>query len=474
MKHLAVLGILLAIAFTMAHNKVSRNPYSYDEADYMSAASLGIMRNWFDIGSMPLTEFVSLGMRHGADPSQQAALSKTARSASDPVVYRHWHGPLYYLWLTIPSKVHLDEHTTRAMSMLFPVLTVFVMYFGSLFILGGTEGQVSAILSTALFLWSPVTLETTELAPHMMFVLWYVCGLMMLAKAAAGSGRRFFYAAVVCAGLAFSTMEVAFVLILVLMIFAWWQRAGLDFNWILLRSSLGFLVATILLAWPAGLFKLSFVKAYLVMLYLAVFRKGAWGNVTFGQTWAHRFAISPAEWYLFAVALVLLVTAGKRAEKWRGGATTFLLFGALMILATLKVYAPGPRYTTPFSAALELFTAWTLAPALARLARPLPVYGTLAALCGLLIWNASSQMSGFMLQEDPGPALTLSAIRNAGLAQKTLLAPTVDIPVLHYYFPEIHVQGYTDLSEIPQNGSPFDAILYPDHSLKVGSGGLHP
>jgi Dolichyl-phosphate-mannose-protein mannosyltransferase len=478
MKHLLVLGILFAVAFAMVRARISHTPYVYDEADYMFAASLGMEDNWLDIGSMPLTEFVTIGRRRGADASQQTALSATARSASDPVVYRHWHGPLYYYWLTVLSNLKIDEHTTRSLSMIFPVLTVLAIYFGSVLILGGKEGMAAAILASALFLWSPVTLETSELAPHLMFVLWYICGLLALAKAAADGSRRYYYAAVVFAGLAFATMEVAFVLILVLAIFARWQRGLLDSDWRLVRNSAGILIGTILVAWPSGLLRLSFVKAYLVMLYLAVFRKGAWGDVTLAQTWAKRFAISPVEWSLFAVALVLLVVTGRNTgnRRERNGALTFLLFAGLMILSTLRVYAEGPRYTTPFLAAVDLFTAWMLGPVLARLTRSWQLYGALGAICCLLIWNSHRQMSGFRLGESLHPDATLIALRSSGLTEKTILAPRIDIPTLHYYFPQMRVEGYSSPSEIPgyRRDVHFDAIIFPDHSVEVGEpGSLH-
>jgi hypothetical protein len=312
----------------------------------------------------------------------------------------------------------------------------------------------------------------------MLFVLWYACGLLSLAKAAAVGRRRYYYAAVVFAGLAFATMEVTFVLILVLAIFAWWQRGPLGSDWRLARNSVGFLIGTVLLMWPSGLLKLSFAKAYLVMLYLAVFRKGAWGDVTLAQTWADRFAICPVEWILFASALVLLVLTGKRADnrRERDGAVTFLLFAGLMILATLRVYALAPRYTTPFLAAVDLFTAWTLGPALARLARSWQVYGGLAAFCCLLSWNSHRQMSGFRLWESPRPAATLIELRTNGLAEKAILAPRLDIPTLHYYFPQMRVQGYSSPSEIPgyRSDGQFDAVIYPDDSIEVsGPDSLH-
>ncbi len=465
MRHLAILAVLLGVAFFLVNGKISQRPYGYDEADYMFATSLGPGHNWLDTGSISLARFIEIGRQHGADPTQQGSLSTLARSEADPVVYRHWHGPLYCLWLTIPANLDLDEHAVRAFGLIFPFLTVLVLYFGSLFVLGEKEGQIAAILSSALFLWSPITLETSELAPHMMFVLWYICGLILLAKAAATANRRFYYAAVVCAGLAFSTLEVAFVLVLVLLIFAWWQREALHAGWNLLRNSLAIFIATIVATWPSGLFKLSFVKAYLVMAYLAVFRKGAWGNVTFVQTWEKRLAISPVEWCLIAIALVLFFFSPRRQDQQRArnGALVFLLFGGLMVLATLKVYAEGAHYMTPFFAAIELFAAWVLGSQISRLATPMRI-GALAVVGCALIWNAHHRLSGFMLSEDTSAARVLDDVRDRGLSEGSLLIPKIDIPMFHYYFPTMRISGYGSAEELSSETrqNHFDAVLYPD------------
>lgn len=473
MKHLLLFGIILAVSLTLLHDKISRAPYGYDEADYMFAASLGIENNWLDAGSMPIDRFVAAGRRHSSTGGQQVALSALIRSADDPVFYRHWHGPLYYFWLAATRNLKLDEHGMRAMSLVVPLLTGLAIYFGSLLVLGGKEGTATAILGSALFLWSPVTLETSELAPHMLFVLWYICALTLLAKAAIGGGRRYYYVAVIFAGLAFATMEVTFVLILVLMIFAWWQRGPLGSDWRLARNSVLILGGTILLVWPSGLFKLSFIKAYLVMVYLAVFRKGAWGDVTLAGTWAHRLALTPVEWCLFAVSLIFFIAMGKisRNRRERPGAGTFLLFALLMILATFRVYSEIPRYTTPFFAALELFAAWVIGPVAARFSRPGYTYGALAAICCLLIWNTHRQMSGIRVPENPPSAVMLTALRTKGLSGKSVLAPTSDIPMLHYYFPRMRVDGYSNENEIPlaRSRGNFDAVIHTDNSVEAGA-----
>ncbi len=471
MKHAALLAVIFAVAALLVHNKVATVPWGYDEADYMFAASLGIGNNWHDSGTMPISQFVSTGRRQGTDPQQRAALSALARNSDDPLVYRHWHGPLYFFYLAAVSKLHLEEHGTRICSFAFVALTALLMYFGSLRILGGTEGQIAAILSSALFLWSPVTLQISELAPHMLFVLIYISLLLFLTKAASGAGKRYYYAAVCCAALAFCTLEVAFVEILLVGIFAWRYRAKLGPH--LIRNSVGVFLGTVLVVWPTAFLKLSFVKAYLVMAYLAVFRKGAWGNVTFSETWLDRFETSPAEWCLLSIALIVFFAPGKlrMPERYRNGATIFLVFSGLMILANIKVYTDITRYVTVFFAALELFTGWVIARVLAHIARPWLRYGALAAICAILVVNAHYGLSGFMTQEDPQVGDMLRAIRKNGVAEKTLVAPRGFLPIFHYYFPHMRIIGYDSESQIPAMRDRSDAVLYEDASLKMNTPG---
>jgi len=459
MKHAAVLVILIAVAWGMSRGVVYHAPYGYDEADYMFAAGLGMADNWLDSGSMPISDFVSVGRKRGSDSGQQAGLSALARSGSDPVVYRHWHGPLYFFWLNAVANLGLSEHGTRALFLIFPLLTGCAIYFGTLRLFEGLQGQVAAVVASAMFLWSPISLESSEIAPHLMFVLWYVCALLLLAHVALRGSRRSFYAAVLLAGLAFCTLEVAFVLILVLLFVGWWKRAALRTDLKLIRNSILLFLATVLIVWPAAVFKLSFAKAYMVMAYLAVFRKGAWGDVTFSQTWIRRFEMTPAELVLVAIGLVLIFAAMSRRD--RAAVMPFLLFGILMLLATLRVYAFTARYMTPFLPAFDVIAGWALASAILRLKKPAAVYGAAGIAALLLVWNAEQRFSTLNRGEDPTAFAAINAIRARGLGDKAVLVPRDDIPTMHYYFPHMQTEGYAEVSEIPPAGS-FAAVVYPD------------
>src|SRR5258708_25211874 len=169
----------------------------------------------------------------------------------------------------------------------------------------GWVGAAAAWLTSTLYLWSYVTVSATELAPHELFVLCYVAALFLLAKMMVTAQRKYWFGAVVAAALAFCVLEVAFVLILTLAVccFAERRRLKADFSFIA-RSMLLFLV-TVLTVWPGAILKLSFLKAYVVTAYLAVYRKGAWGAAGFAETWWIRFSNSPVEWILITGALVL-------------------------------------------------------------------------------------------------------------------------------------------------------------------------
>jgi len=104
------------------------------------------------------------------------------------------------------------------------------------------------------------------------------------------------------------------------------------------------------------------------------------------------------------------------------------------------------------------------------------MHGVVAACCVLLFWNSSRQLSRYTPQNDHREADTLEGLRASGLAEKTVLAPAVEIPTLHYCFPKMDARPYTDVSVIPLelSQSRFDAVLYPDYSLKTNPRAAEP
>ena len=460
MKHLLAAAALVALLLFLITRSVSSDPYGYDEADYMYAASLGYFANWTDTPTLSLPEFLRIGLGRGRQSGGRQELSELIRQSNDVLFYRHWHGPLYHYFLILVSRLGLNEHGVRAAMLLIPAVTLLAIYFGCLWVIPGMTGFFAAVFAGVLFLASFTVFHSTELAPHQLFALCYLGCLIFLARTVATGRPSYWYAAVVMSALAFCTLEVAFVAVLTLAICAYIERDRLKMDWRFVARSLLLFVATVLIVWPAAILKLTFVKSYLFMAYLALVRKGSWGNIGFFGTWLNRFLNSPLEWTVIVFALILYL----RRSSWKDNrlAYPFLIYSLLMLAATARVLSDSPRYSLPFLPALDLFSALVLASFLSSLRRPAAFgIGSLlvAGLCATAFYEASSHPS----HSDQHPAAVLEHVRQANLTGKALLVPQADLPMIHYYFPATQLRGYyTPQPEAADlDGFAPDAILYP-------------
>ena len=203
----------------------------------------------------------------------------------------------------------------------------------------------------------------------------------------------------------------------------------------------------VLILWPAGLLKLTFVKAYVFMAYLALIRKSPWGNVTFAETWRLRFTHSPWEWILVAAAVVLY--ASICPPKTRRRLFPVAVYAGLMLLVLLRVNTDTPRYMLPFLPAMHLLAGFTFASVLMRW-KPVARASAAAAICALLLWNTVSQVRAHPILPAPRLAAVLASLRDRNLNGKRLLAPQDDLPMIHYYFRK---SARADTSA-PKSGNP--------------------
>lgn len=464
LQHAAVIAILLGVFFFLARNSVVYGPYGYDEADYMYAASLGLAANYTDTPSLAWSEFIRAGLHRGKDAGRRTELSEMIRASDDVVFYRHWHGPLYTDWLRLAKLFAFSEESMRRWNYIFPVASALLMYFGALSLLSGAAGQVAAILGPVLFLWSFPVIHSSELAPHELFAFCVVAALLALAalmRVPSSNSRKCWYAAVIAAALAFCTLEVAFALIATLMICGHLVRDRLKPDLAFAAKSLAAFVATVLLVWPSALYKLSFVRAYLFMAYLAVFRKGAWGaNISVAGTWWLRFVTSPVPWILFALVVVLLVV---RRTAWSPVLFPFALYTACMTVAILRVNTETARYVLPLFPAVVLFTAFGVGRLLQQSGVMLR-YATVAVVSVAVLLTTNRVVEARHPRRDPQAFALLDAVRQNGLDAKTVLVPQVQVPTLHYYFPRCRIRAYRNPDEISERlqSTPVDAVLYDD------------
>jgi len=419
----AVFGLLLALFLLLITRNVSSEPYVYDEADYMYAASLGFIANWSDTPSISMAEFVRAGFSGNA----RLALSERIRGGNDVLFYRHFHGPLFHYVLIPMSHLGLSEHAARSALLAIPCASLAVVYFGCLW-LAPPSKAMTALVAAMLFLSSYSVIWSTELAPHQLFALCSLGSLILLLKAVGTGDRRYWCGSAVAAALAFCTLEVGFVLVLVVALCAWKERSKS------LAASVVVFFATVLLVWPAAILRLSLVKSYVVMAYHALARTGSWGDVGFIDTWRARILDSPVESVLVGLALIFAFRSVRRYYP-------VALFAALMIAATLRVLTTTPRYSLAFMPVLDLLAGLALVPSLGPLRRPASFAVVTLAVAGLY-GSAWYQVARQPHNRNPRSPAVLTYIHQNGLENKAVLAPQADIPALHYYFPGMRLRGY--------------------------------
>jgi hypothetical protein len=287
-----------------------------------------------------------------------------------------------------------------------------------------------------------------------MFVMWFIVALMFLAKMLDTGDRRLWYGAVATTALAFGTLEVTFVLIAVVLACGFIERRRLGLDWRVAARSILLFAAIVVLIHPATVTKLAFAKSYLYYVYLAVHRNGAWGDVTFTDTWINRFVNSPIEWLLIATAIFVWIRY--RDLPGRRLAIPFLLFGTLMLGTMLRVFTTGARYMLPFVPAFHVFTAIVLSGVLFRWRSAARVAAT-ALIPAALAITAAFYLDAHPFEPDARESLLLAKIEQMNLGSSRLLVPHDDLPTIHYYFPRAELTSYTDELALPEGN--YDAVV---------------
>lgn len=450
--------VLAALAIFFMRNQFNPSPYYYDEADYLYAASRGFAANWTDTPAFTPWDFIRVGLGRGRDPSKRSDLSEWIRESGDINSYRHWHGPFYYYCLIAANAPGRVEREVRKLALPFVVFGIALIYSGMRWISGGGS-RLPALVAAGLFALNPPVLTSTEVAPHVLFTLLCLASLFCAAKLLISGARPYWFAALALAGGAFCTSELTFALVFALLVCAWLERSRLRLDGDFAFKSVAAFLAPVVLLWPAGLYKLTFVKSYLAMAYLAVFRKGAWGNMTLGEAWFYRVIYSPVTWALVIAAL--LVYAARPQLPGRRALLAFLVFGFVMLAAVFRVNDPLPRYTLLYLSPLLVFAGGILGNWTATLSRA-KQSAMIAAVFGLLLWDVWKHTRHTPIPADQRMIDVLAAVRQDGLQDKSLLVQQYDVPMLHYYFPNTRLRGYVDPQTIPQQlaARHFDAIVY--------------
>lgn len=461
MRHALILSVLLGGLVVLVWGRIDANPYVSDEADYMYAVSAGLRANYTDSPTHSFGEFLHTGLGRGRGLAERMTLSEAIRSSGDIEFYRHWHGPVAYYWWIAARALGLGEYGTRAAMLGFHIATLLVIYFGWLWILPGPAGRLTAVLCSGLYVFSyPLVRTSLEIAPHCVFVLCFVASLMFLAKAVQTGDVKYWRWGLAPAAIAFCTLEVTFVLLATFGIFAWLERKRFFSGWPATRTLRWLAVSVLLFAaivfvvWPGAFLYLAFLKSYAVLAYLAVFRKSPWGQMSLLHTWWIRMASSPMEWAVIVVGLAAFVRKPIRA------ALPFLAFAVLMMGTTLRVVTDSPRYVSPFLPALQIAAGAAIGNVLAA-RRPHTRVILVLAVCASLFIDSLVQTISHRVGPDSHSLAVISWLREHPLDGQRVLAPQLDITMIHYYFPRIQLRSYDGAAELAaaQEQGGFDGVL---------------
>ena len=337
-----------------------------------------------------------------------------------------------------------------------PALTLVTLYCGCLWLIPGRAGTFAALASGVLFVSSSAVADSTELAPHHFFALLSVAFLflvveisrrreaILLVRSSDGGGSRVLHTRG-CIRLDDHAWDLR---LRGATTAADWLAYCLEVDRALRCDSDGCVAGCNL--------QVVFRKRLSFLAYLGLFRKSPWGNEGFLDVWGHRVLDSPLEWAAIAVSLYLLFrTSGQRQTY------PVLVYISLMLLVTARVVTSSTRYSLLFMPALDIFAALTLAPFLA--ASPARILSAAVVLFSVFFGIGEYREFTRNRTPDPRPPAILNYIRKDRLENATLAVPQEDLPMIHFYFPRMHLHGYAG----DDPGASGDGILYRGYPVRL-------
>jgi hypothetical protein len=435
------LFVALALLFASANAWLHWNSsgLNYDEGDYYQATAKGFWTNWTDADEIPITEFVSQGLKAVRGEISRGELSRQARERRTVVFLRHYHPPLAFYPGTVVHAVAsglTEEAQMRAINIVWMVL--WIISIGLLMTFWPQLRQPWFIVLPASASWAAATVGFNMhilfgLAVSTFALLWYA---YEKDRSARGLKRTalFFLAVALC--------SVEYSLYLIIALGCWELKSlwisGRGMRMPRLRGRLrdaGWLVGFMLLLWPAGILKLGLPKAYAFTSFIALFRLHKESSV-FDSLWhmlVMKWNPSPLELVLAAAALLAVVWRWR--DVWNRGSLFATVLLALAIMYTqLNPMLNLPWYLFPFFAIIYNFYFHVLAERVQSIRRHegMVAVGVAVALFGVA-----------QLAIRPGHDPQMRALRDAvaSLPETRIVSVQILTPQLSAYFPERRVQG---------------------------------
>lgn len=356
---LSLLAMLFAILGPLLHT--SEGGLGYDEGDYYRAVSNGFLTNWTDRDDIPASEFIAAGMRAVQGNAEKGELSRAIRASGSTAFYRHFHPPVAFYPSMIIRTVAPDlspEQTLRVASIIFMVGWILVILALSRWRPSVFPWTIALLPATAHYIQSAAAFNM-----HIPFGL-ATLGMFLCWRAYTRSDRDDLLlrrATLIFFGVALCAVEYSLVLLsgaIMWGLFQLWSDRDH------LRSALGrrmvdglWVVGTILITWPGGIFNLGLLKSYAHQAYIALFRLK---DVPSGfsspiELVAGKFSPSPLDLLLLLVGLAVVIIPFRRLVREGYRAVSLLLLVAILILQ-LNPSLVLPWYTFPlFAVALVLY-----------------------------------------------------------------------------------------------------------------------
>ena len=437
-----VCAALLAAAFLWFFRELpSPGPYIYDEADYITAGSRGFAANVLEKPSMSIVEFLKTGLER-RKLSQRSSLSEIVRGSHDVTFYRHYHGPIYYYWLAgAGALTGFNEYAMRWSGYVWHLLTFFAIFGGVKWFTGS---RAAAFFAGSLYLFGQANLGTaTQITPHIPYVFFTVLTLLLFAAYLETGRRALWYGGVAAFACAFCSIDYAILLAITFAACVWLMRER-RFGIAVLGRSLFLFLGVLAVLWPIGLFELSAIKGYFYIAYLAMQRKGSYGDYGPGTIWMERLTSAPVEYAVDFAALVVCAYGWRKeaVSRYRPLLLPCLIYAGLMTLTTLKNTSLNPTYMSSILPPLAIVSGVAFAVLTARLAVPArsAIAAALMAAAVAGAWPMVRHAEGRSTVSPERNAM--AALHEAGMDRGEVLVPYEILPTISYYYPDMHLHPY--------------------------------
>jgi hypothetical protein len=447
---LAAAICLYALAAYIYFPVVDGHPYAYDEADYMWAGKQGLWANYTDQHGLSFIEFVRKGLELSRDPGKRTSFSQFIRSTGDIGMYRHYHGPIYALWLAVLHKAGvMRENVFRGSGLLIHFGTATAILFG-FWAAFPSLPRFAGLVACALYLFSRTGLSAAmAITQHGVFAFVCVVTLFAASMFFRNLEPRWFYIMMALLAVCFCALETSALVVAAIAVSFLIEHKRVRTKWptlkqfvILLAKGVAIFVVTMLICWPMGVLQLGIAKGYLTLAYISVYRKtfSPFGTL---DLWAAKFTASPWEFSLLTVGVIAAFVLWRRFVH-RAELLPWLAFITVFMLITLKVTVPYTYYYASLAAAFCVVTGvaigilWNRWPAPWRYIPPLLA---IASMVGTTV--EFREVLREIHDAQPYHVATLRFLQGQPVpAGQRLYLPYQLVPTLHYYHPDLETLGY--------------------------------